>query len=150
MVTQSEKYAVGMAGEFYVAAELLRRGYLAAVTHGNAKKADVVALKGEKAVAIEVKSTSAQKWVVGNKMPTEGAKPWVLVYFPSGYSPPEFFICSSSELRKALMPEDARYREAYREKHSKDFEGVGVYSVKRELMQSFKNNWGVIASAMAD
>jgi len=42
--TQARKHAIGMAGEFFVTAELLRRGLLASVSYGNAKKADVVAL----------------------------------------------------------------------------------------------------------
>jgi hypothetical protein len=38
VATQSQKHSVGMAGEFFVTAELLRRGLLASVTFGNGKK----------------------------------------------------------------------------------------------------------------
>ena len=43
MSKQAQKYHLSLAGEFYVAAELQRRGISAAVTYGNAKNADVVA-----------------------------------------------------------------------------------------------------------
>ena len=66
---QEEKYAVGMAGEHFVAAELLRRGVLASVTIGNAKKADVIArnLESSKIEVIEIKSSSLKQWVVGGE-----------------------------------------------------------------------------------
>jgi len=37
MSKQAQKYHLSLAGEFYVAAELQRRGISAAVTYGNAK-----------------------------------------------------------------------------------------------------------------
>lgn len=63
MSKQKQKYNLAMAGEYYVAAELHRRGIPASITYGNAKKADVVATSedGEAAVVIEVKSTSQTK-----------------------------------------------------------------------------------------
>ncbi|MHB1756774.1 MAG: hypothetical protein ACYCT9_04585 [Leptospirillum sp.] len=43
MNKQEEKYTVDMAEAHFVTAEVLRRGILASVTMGNAKKADVIA-----------------------------------------------------------------------------------------------------------
>ena len=43
MKSQQRKYNLSLAGDFFVAAELQRRGVMASVTYGNAKKADVVA-----------------------------------------------------------------------------------------------------------
>ena len=40
MSDQARKHVLGLAGEFLVAGEILRRG-ITAVTYGNAKKADV-------------------------------------------------------------------------------------------------------------
>ena len=50
MSKQSTKHKLGLSGEFLVAGELLRRGITAAVTYGNAKKADVIAVRGDKAL----------------------------------------------------------------------------------------------------
>ena len=71
MTKQKIKYNLGMAGEFFVAAQLQRFGLSASVTYGNAKKADVITVseKTGKAIIIEVKSTSQKKWVIGNYVP---------------------------------------------------------------------------------
>jgi hypothetical protein len=45
MSKQAQKYHLSLAGEFFVAAELQRRGVAAAVTYDNAKNADVVAFQ---------------------------------------------------------------------------------------------------------
>jgi len=51
----------------------------AAVTYGNAKKADVVAVEGGSACAIEVKTTQEARWVIGGTAPEPGNSIWVLV-----------------------------------------------------------------------
>ena len=45
-----------LAGEYFVAAELCRRGYSIGVTMGNAKAVDLLAEKGSKTIAIQVKA----------------------------------------------------------------------------------------------
>lgn len=50
---------------------------MAAVTYGNAKKADVIAIDGNSAVSIEVKSTSEPESVLGNDLPANDSKIWV-------------------------------------------------------------------------
>jgi predicted AAA+ superfamily ATPase len=84
---QKRKYMLGLSGEFLVAGELLRREISAAVTYGNAKKADVIAVNGKIALPIEVKTTQEQKWVVGGKMPESNDSIWVLVYLPPASQP---------------------------------------------------------------
>lgn len=71
MSKQTDKYHLGMAGEYFVAAELHRCGIAAAVTHGNAKKADVVAVSPDRdrSLVLEVKTTAQPKWVLGQRVP---------------------------------------------------------------------------------
>ena len=58
---------VGNAGEFYVVAELLKRGVVAALAPRNARAFDVLATRGNHAVRIRVKTKSGQydpwQWV---------------------------------------------------------------------------------------
>jgi len=56
-----------MAGAHFVTAEVLRRGILASVTMGNAKKADIIARNSESSQiqVIEVKSSLRKQWIVG-------------------------------------------------------------------------------------
>ena len=58
MPTQREKILTSMAGEYFVAAELCRRGYVASLTLKNYPKVDIFALNPEtqQPVAIQVKT----------------------------------------------------------------------------------------------
>lgn len=135
MSKQSHKHTIGLSGEFLVAGELLRRGIVAAVTYGNAKKADVIAVSGSHALSIEVKTTSQPKWVVGNKLPLRDETLWVLVHLPSDEKEsPTYFILSGKELHDLLLPQHKAYLSQYREKHGKEFTGKGVVSINRKLM----------------
>jgi hypothetical protein len=135
MSKQSRKHTTGLAGEFLVAGELLRRGIMAAVTYGNAKKADVIAINGTSAVSLEVKSTSQCKWVLGGELPADNLNIWVLVHLPENeIESPEYFILTSAELRKQLLPQHEAYNKKYREKHGKDFSSKGVVTIQRKLL----------------
>lgn len=149
MSNQSRKHFIGLAGEFLVAGELLRRGIMAAVTYGNAKKADVVAVFGSVAVTIEVKSTSELKWVLGGSVPEAEGNFWALVYLPSNVSlPPEYFILSSAELREIVLPAHLEYLGGYRQRHGKEFTGKGVVSVRREQVLGYRNCWSKVVAAV--
>lgn len=136
MSKQSRKHAIGLAGEFLVAGELLRRGIMAAVTYGNAKKADVVAFHEGRAIALEVKSTSESKWVLGGTLPGDSSSLWVLVHLPSEETlSPEYYVLTSAELRNLVLPEHESYIERYRRKHGKEYSGKGVVSIQRKLLE---------------
>ena len=136
-----------MAGEYFVAAQLNARGIPSSITYGNAKKADIVAYSGDKnfCEVIEVKTTSQNKWVVGNKTPEKSRDLWCLVYLSESFEP-EFFILTSNDLNEILTPYDIAYRERYRNKHGKEFEGKGVVSIKRTDVQHFQNSWETISA----
>jgi hypothetical protein len=141
---QAQKYHLSLAGEFFVAGALQRRGISAAVTYGNAKAADVVAisLNRERAVVIEVKSTARDEWVVGSGVPKESSEPWVFVFIPKESDEgPSFYVLLQSELRKILMDNDDGYGGRYKAKHGVDFTNRGVVKLKRSLVEDRKNAW---------
>lgn len=147
MSRQAEKYHLNLAGEFYVAAELQRRGIAAAVTYGNAKKADVVAFSsGNLAVAIEVKSTPGQRWVVGGAVPQPSSAPWVFVHIPAeSLLPPSFYVFSQQQLFDLLSPVDVAYRRSYLAKHGEEYgDRRGVVNLSREEAEPFKDRWETI------
>jgi len=51
----------GLSGEYFVAAELYRRGWSVGMTIGNAKAVDLYAEKNNKKIAIQVKSVFKKK-----------------------------------------------------------------------------------------
>jgi hypothetical protein len=142
---QTQKYHLSLAGEFFVAAELQRRGVSAAVTYGNAKSADVVAfsVSGEKAVVIEVKSTSQPTWVVGGFTPPPSPKPWVFVYLPvDQLEAPSYYVVLQWELHDILTPLDAEYRRGFKERHGVEYgDRRGVVNFTRVQAESFRNAW---------
>jgi len=144
MLKHSHKHTIGLAGE------LLRRGIMAAVTYGNAKKGDVFAINGKLAASLEVKSTSQTKWILGGELPADNSNLWVLVHLPENETEsPEYFILTSAELRKLVLPKHEAYNEKYREKHGKDFSGKAVFSIQREFLNdSYLGAWGKVRVAL--
>jgi len=150
MSRQSKKHAIGLAGEFLVAGELQRREIVAAVTYGNAKKADVIAVAGDRAIVIEVKTTSQPKWTLGNHLPEADSTIWVLVYIPKEDSDsPSYYVLTGKELHRLMLPEHRAYLAKYRKKNGKEFTGKGVYSIKRSLLgEEHLSAWGQVAEAL--
>ena len=70
-LSQLESTQVGVAGEYFVAAELSVRGYLATVTLRNSRGIDIIASNSDAArsVSIKVKTSKkgAPRWVLGKK-----------------------------------------------------------------------------------
>ncbi|MCC6544715.1 MAG: hypothetical protein IT392_09470 [Nitrospirae bacterium] len=146
MSSQKEKYSVGMAGEHFVVAELLRRGVSASITMGNAKRVDVVALNNDatKVVVAEVKSSPKKEWIVGNIIPQATLQPWVLVHIPADGTPPRYFILTANELNAILSPGYLEYKERFLERHGKPFTGKGVFKLKLAQVSQYENNWSSI------
>jgi hypothetical protein len=139
---------LSLAGEFLVAGELLRRNMTAAVTYGNAKKADVVAVSGRSAVPIEVKTTREPKWVIGNKVPEPDDLIWVLVYLPyNEKQPPEFFVLRSAELHTILKPKEEARKIVLKSRGI--LEARAVWSVLRDEVATEKGAWDKVAAALA-
>lgn len=153
MSNQAQKYHLSLADEFYVAAELQRRGISAAVTYGNAKSADVVAFSttGENVVVIEVKSTSQTKWVVGGKVPCPTTKPWVFVHMPLEPTvPPSFFIVLQSGLHDILAPIGIEYRRKFKEKHGVEYgDRPRVENLTKQQAAPFKDAWSKIVDQLS-
>ena len=137
-----------MSGEYYVAAELQRRGISAAITYGNAKKADILATDAdsEKAIVIEVKTTQKSNWIVGSRAPEPSDKIWVLVYIPNDESlHPEFYIMKQSDMHDILMPIQTDYFKRYKEKHGVEYgKKAGVCTLKRSSISAHKDDWDKI------
>ncbi len=161
--SQQQKYALNLAGEFYVAAELNRRGLFASVTYGAAKNADVLAFdpQSRQTAVIEVKTTASpnKKWVTGqHSIDKNSINPqifWVLVLVPDKqdtYSAPRFFVFTSQELVEKVSANHAVYSAKYLEKHRVPFQdNTGVYSLslqEAEAMQA-EGRWGKIANGLA-
>lgn len=98
------KQLSGIAGEYYVAAELSRRGYLAAITLRNSDGVDILIsnIDGDKLFSIQVKSTqNKRKWILSKKVEIEYSekKYFVFVNIPADINlSPEYIIVHSKVL----------------------------------------------------
>jgi hypothetical protein len=102
----------GVAGEYFVAAELSRRGYIASITLRNTRGVDILASNREatKSVAIQVKSSQrgTPEWILNEKIlrgeHIVGALPenlfFVFVKIPPTGAPPSYHIVSRGEVAR--------------------------------------------------
>jgi Holliday junction resolvase-like predicted endonuclease len=102
------KQISGIAGEYYVAAELSRRGYLAAITLRNSEGIDILVsnIEGSKLVSIQVKTTqNKEKWILSKKIENEKSKNkfFIFVKIPNDInSKPEYHIINSEKLSEKI------------------------------------------------
>lgn len=152
MATQSQKYSLAMAGEFFVTAQLQRLGAAASVTYGNAKRADVVVISHSNATAvvIEVKTSSSERWVIGSRVPQPSDQIWVFVHLPDRSElPPEFYIVQQSDIHELFMPDEIAYRDRYKTRHGTEFgDKKGVAVAKREKLEPYKDKWNTVLSRL--
>lgn len=91
----------GVAGEYYVAAELSKRGYLASITLRNSKGVDILCSNesATKSIGIQVKTNKgkARAWLLNQKVENYYADNlfYVFVNLNDNVQPPEYFIVPS-------------------------------------------------------
>ena len=98
------KQLSGVSGEYHVAAELSRRGSLAAITLRNSENIDILVsnIQGDKLFSIQAKTTqNKRKWILSKKIEEEKSenKFYIFVNIPNEIDEkPEFFIIESKKL----------------------------------------------------
>lgn len=105
----------GVAGEYYVAAELSKRGYIASITLRNTKGVDILCSNEDasKSVAIQVKTNrrSNREWVLNQKSEDYFADNlfYVFVNLNDNVRPPDFFIVPSKDVAKYAKESHAEW-----------------------------------------
>jgi predicted AAA+ superfamily ATPase len=94
--------SIGLSGEYFVAAELLRRGYSVGITMGNTKAIDILAEKNGKQLIIQVKSIFKKKnvgWPI-MKDKIEGKHYYVFVNLNGDkMTMPEYYVATGKEAK---------------------------------------------------
>lgn len=106
---QIEKQRLGMAGEYSVCAELLKRGYNASITMGNAKAVDIVVfLQDNTYRRIEVKTSRNKRFVTGffqkyyDQALSLHPDYWILVYIDEEYLS-HYYVFTHEEMGNVQM-----------------------------------------------
>lgn len=95
----------GLSGEYFVAAELYRRGWSVGMTIGNAKAVDLFAEKENIVVQVQVKSIYKKKNVGWPIMKASIKKDCIYIFVNLNgdkMSAPDYFICTSEEAFKKV------------------------------------------------
>lgn len=129
------KQLTGVAGEYYVAAKLSRRGYLAAITLRNSDGTDILVsdLYGTNHISIQVKTTRNKfKWLLSSKV--ENVKSinlyYIFVSIPSDIEKqPIYYIINSINLanriysgHKRWLTELGKYGQARNDSNARQFD----------------------------
>ena len=158
MPSLSSNTLVGTAGEYYVCAELCRRGYLALMTPKNNPLFDVVATThdGTKSISIQVKTRSVhnnQGWKLGVDITSEDKAKglYVVLVNLKEADAPEFYVYTRKDLAKRVQ---AVY-DAYMAKPTKDGKQRKEVAFRWFDESSFteddkmrKNDWSRITEAL--
>jgi hypothetical protein len=97
--SRCHRYQTQWAAQFYVAAELTRRGYLTAMTFGNAPRSDLLVRSPHgQSFTVDVKGQSTRNFWLVQRREADANHYFVLVYLPPHCQPPQFFVLSSGQL----------------------------------------------------
>ena len=124
-----DRNSTHLAGEYFVAAELYRRGYSVAMTLGNAKAIDLFAERDACTVNVQVKAIRNKKsigWPIMLDRVKDGIV-YVFVCLNEAGSPPDYYLCTSDETRtkvkqyptRGIVPLNSLKSEEYRERWDK-------------------------------
>lgn len=110
-MAEIQSSSTGLSGEYFVAAELLRRGFTVGITMGNAKGIDILAEKNGKQFIVQVKAIYKQK-NVGWPMMQDKVKLdcfYVFVNLKGDVmAEPEYFICTGEEAKPLVKQYSTR------------------------------------------
>ncbi|MBV6428162.1 MAG: hypothetical protein KIPDCIKN_02688 [Haliscomenobacter sp.] len=90
----------GLSGEYFVAAELYRRGWSVGMTIGNAKAVDLFAEKDDRVLQIQVKTIYKRKNVGWPVMRDRIKRDCYYIFVnlnADKMAPPDYFICTGEE-----------------------------------------------------
>lgn len=123
-----------LAGEYFVAAELYKRGYSVAITIGNAKAIDLYAESGTKTVNVQVKAIRVRKnvgWpIMKNKIVPNVIYVFVCLNEPG--TTPSYYILTSSEAKSK----------------AKQYKTRGIIDLYTINSEEYLENWGKIERAL--
>ncbi|MBK6835043.1 MAG: hypothetical protein IPG89_12525 [Bacteroidetes bacterium] len=104
-MAEIQSSSTGLSGEYFVAAELLRRGYSVGITMGNAKAIDILAEKNDKQFIIQVKAIYKKKnngWpIIKDKVHSDHIYVFVNLNGDK-MTEPDYFVCTGNETKSKV------------------------------------------------
>ena len=114
--TKSDSILIGVAGEYFVAGELSKKGYIASITLKNTREIDILVSNRDatKSVGIQVKSTrysNSRSWMLNEKSENYYADNlfYVFVNLKEENQRPDFFVVPSKIVAKHIAKSYKRW-----------------------------------------
>ena len=123
----------GLSGEYFVAAELYRRGWSVGLTVGNAKAIDLFAEKNGKTIEVQVKAIYKKKnvgWPIMRDKIREKCFYIFVNLNADRMEHPDYYICTSDEAKEKV----------------KQYATRGIVDLNTLKSDEFLNNWGKLES----
>jgi len=138
----------GVSGEYFVAAELSRRGYIASITLRNTKGVDILCSNADatKSVGIQVKTNKGTRriWVLNEKAEKFYAVNlfYVFVNLNNNIKAPDYFIVPSKTVAKFTKKNDKEWRESLR----RDGKPHKANTMRKfiDSKEGFLNRWNLL------
>lgn len=131
----------GICGEYAACSELLKRGYIARITEGNAKGVDIIIFKEDKTFRkIEVKTTTEKKCITGffqkyyDKNNPNHPDYWILVHIDENLIN-HYYILTHNEMALVQMKKN---------KMTTWQKIVGVDGVLISEVKDYENRWDIL------
>ena len=143
---------IGNSGEYFVAAELERRGFTAAVPMSNTKDFDILAINREtnRQVVLQVKTSrgKTKSWILGKKNETlEDDNIYYVLIALNELDAPDYYIIESKYIAESLskgyqmwLNEEGKNRkDTSMRKFTFDIQGVD--NIRGLKSEDFKSKW---------
>ncbi len=115
MAAKLSHVLTGVSGEYFVAAELSRRGYIASITLRNTQGIDILASdrNAQHQVAVQVKTNQNNKreWILNSKAEELISKSFFYIFVDFGKEdhPPEYFIVPSEKVAQNIRSSHRKF-----------------------------------------
>jgi len=151
---ETKKISTGIAGEYFVAGELSRRGFIASLTLKNTTGIDILASNGEKSINIQVKTRLADKtggWNLGSK-PLDYTSDhnsifYVLVEASSDQKDKtiNYYIIPKKELNEIVEKEHLAWMSGTQKSgKARKSEMRFLWIKKHTELEKYRDNWGIL------
>jgi hypothetical protein len=166
MATGRSNQLIKQVGEYLVACELARQGFLVATFSGNVPDFDLIVTdpKGS-SCPIQVKTVKGGSWqfsidkfadisfdgskqIVGNKKPLPIPQlVCVFVIASEKYGEDQFFVLEWSKVQDILIANHKRWLDSHGGIRPKKFDSMHSAIVERDL-QEYRDNWSIITNRL--
>jgi len=148
----------GLAGEFYVLAQLTARGFTASLTLGNTKGVDILVMNEENNIGykVEVKTTQEirgakskrpMSWLLSkkNESYTDENLIYCFVLLEHIDTMPRFFLVKSKDVARWITKDHKQWLDMPRAKGKSVVDGaLRKFKIDLDDPNGYENNWGIL------